>query len=78
VCWFEHVCIKGTLSVADEVLTPEAAIHHCGLKGVAEDKSTPEDNKKFRTEFAAAFPDLHWDIHEIMAEEDKAATRHAN
>ena len=74
--WFEEVYNKGNLSVADEVLASEVITHQYGIGGVSEDKSTPEDNKKFRTEVAAAFPDLRWDIHEILAEGDKLAVHY--
>ena len=71
--WFEEVYNKGNLSVADEVLSSEVITHHHGLKGVTEDVSTPEDNKKFRIDCAGAFPDMHFNINDIIAEGDKFA-----
>jgi steroid delta-isomerase-like uncharacterized protein len=61
---------KGNLSVIDEYLAPDFIYHGPTLevKGVA-------GYKKFLAELRRAYPDIHVDVKEIMAEGDLVATR---
>ena len=70
--WFEDLWNKGDLSVADEVLAP-TYVHH--------DLSTPdfgrgpESEKKRVALYRTAFPDLHFTIDDLIAENDKVVVR---
>lgn len=70
--WIEDLWNKGNLSVADEVLAP-TYVHI--------DPSTPdlgagpEGEKKRVTLYRTAFPDLHLNIDDLIAESDKVVIR---
>jgi len=70
--WIEELWNKGNLSVADEVLAP-TYVHI--------DPSTPdlgggpEGEKKRVTLYRTAFPDLHLNIDDLIAESDKVVIR---
>jgi predicted ester cyclase len=61
---------KGNLSVVDEYLVPDFTYH-----GPAGDVKGIENYKKFLTVLRQAYPDIHVDVKDIVAEGDLVATR---
>jgi steroid delta-isomerase-like uncharacterized protein len=66
----EEIFNQGNLSVADELIAPNAVDHN-------EPQGTDcrEHFKRVATMLRSAFPDLHMHIEDLIAEEDKAAVR---
>lgn len=61
---------KGNMSVVDEILTPDFTYH-----GPTGDIKGIESYKQFLTLLRAAYPDIHVDVKDIVAEDDFVATR---
>lgn len=66
---FEEV-MKGNLTVADELIAEEYAQH--SVFGIPDGR---EGFKQFFMAFAAAVPDAHFVIEDMIAESDKVVTR---
>jgi predicted ester cyclase len=67
----EEIWNKGNLAVVDELLTTDYVFHHPNgmvLHG-------PEEYKQLVGVVRSAFPDLHFTIDDIVAEEDKIVYR---
>jgi steroid delta-isomerase-like uncharacterized protein len=66
----EELFNQGNLSVADELIAPNAVDHN-------EPQGTDcrEHFKRVATMLRSAFPDLHMHIEDLIGEEDKAAMR---
>ena len=66
----EEIFNQGILSVADELIAPNAVDHN-------EPQGTDcrEHFKRVATMLRSAFPDLHMHIEDLIGEEDKAAMR---
>ena len=66
----EEIFNQGILSVADELIAPNAVDHN-------EPQGTDcrEHFKRVATMLRSAFPDLHMHIEDLIGEEDKAAIR---
>jgi steroid delta-isomerase-like uncharacterized protein len=62
----EEIFHKGNLTVVDEIISPEYVYH-----GPLGEYKGPDGFKKMVTEFRAAFPDVHYDIEEMIGEGDK-------
>ena len=71
--WFEEVWNQGQYKVVDEMLAPNAPSY--GLGGGGEPVRGPEALKAFQQGFRAAFPDIHVEVEDILAEEDRVAAR---
>ena len=66
---FEEV-MKGNLAIADELIAPDYAQH--SVFGIPDGR---EGFKQFFMAFAAAVPDAHFVIEDVIAEGDKVVTR---
>jgi steroid delta-isomerase-like uncharacterized protein len=63
---YEEVFEAGQLDVADALVAPD-----CRDAGDLQDRRGPERVKEVATMLRAAFPDQHWEIHELIAEGDR-------
>ena len=63
---YEEVFEAGELDVADALVAPD-----CRDAGDVQDRRGPERVKEVATMLRAAFPDQHWEIHELIAEGDR-------
>jgi len=68
----EHMFNEGNLDVADELLALDYVDHDPSLP---EDVHGPEGFKEYVGMYRAAFPDLHVQIEDQLAEGDRVATR---
>jgi steroid delta-isomerase-like uncharacterized protein len=68
----EELFNKGNLDLADELIAPDYVDHDTALP---EDVRGPEGFKQFVSLYRSAFPDLHVEILEQIAEGDRVATR---
>ena len=69
---FDEVWSKGKLDLADEFLSPDFV----GRPGsLAEPFRGPEGAKQFLGRLREAFPDMRYDVEEMVAEGDLVATR---
>ena len=68
----EEMFNAGNLEVADELLAPDYVDHDPSLP---EDVHGPEGFKQYVGMYRAAFPDLHVQIEDQLAEGDRVATR---
>ena len=69
---FEQMFNEGNLDVADELLAPGYVDHDPSLP---QDVHGPEGFKEYVGMYRAAFPDLHVQIQDQLAEGDRVATR---
>ena len=68
----EEMFNKGNLDAADELVAPDFVDHDPAMP---EEVRGPEGFKEFTAAYRAAFPDLHVEIEEQIAEGDLVATR---
>ena len=68
----EEMFNAGNLDVADELLAPDYVDHDPTLP---EDVHGPEGFKEYVATYRSAFPDLHIQIEDQIAEGDRVATR---
>lgn len=68
--WFEEVWNKGRAEAIDEMLAADAIIH-----GLGDELRGPAGFKPFHTAFRDAFPDIHLQVHEVLAEGGMVAVR---
>jgi predicted SnoaL-like aldol condensation-catalyzing enzyme len=68
----EEMFNKGNLDLADEVFAPDYVDHDPAMP---EDIRGPEGFKEYVSMFRTAFPDLHLEIEDQVAEGDKVVTR---
>ena len=68
----EEMFNKGNLDAADELVAPDFVDHDPAMP---EEVRGPEGFKEFAAAYRAAFPDLHVEIEEQIAEGDLVATR---
>ena len=68
----EEMFNKGNLDAADELIAPDFVQHDPAMP---EEVHGPEGFKNFAAAYRAAFPDLHMNIEEQIAEGDLVATR---
>jgi steroid delta-isomerase-like uncharacterized protein len=69
--FFEEVINGKNLDVIEELVTPDAVDHTFGTQGV-------EATKQFFSMLHQAFPDLHAEVHDVIAEGDLVAARVTN
>lgn len=69
---FEQMFNEGNLDVADELFAPGYVDHDPSLP---QDVHGPEGFKEYVGMYRAAFPDLHVQIEDQLAEGDRVATR---
>jgi steroid delta-isomerase-like uncharacterized protein len=62
---YEEVFEAGQLDLADLLVAPD-----CRDAGDLQDRRGPERVKEVATMLHAAFPDQHWEIHDLIAEGD--------
>lgn len=67
--WFEEVWNKGRVAAIDEMMTPDAVAHGLGPADI----HGPDAFKQFQVTFRNAFPNMHIQIDDLIAEEDKVA-----
>ena len=68
----EEIFNKGNLDAADELLAPDYVDHDAAMP---EDIHGPEGFKQYVGAYRSAFSDLHVEIEDQIAEEDKVVTR---
>src|SRR5215207_10454783 len=68
----EEIFNKGNLDAADELLAPDFVDHDPSMP---EDVRGPEGFKEYVSAYRSAFPDLHVQIEDQIAEGDKVTTR---
>ena len=68
----EEMFNKGNLDLADEVFAPDYVDHDPAMP---EDIRGPEGFKEYVSMFRTAFPDIHIEIEDQVAEGDKVVTR---
>ena len=68
----EEMFNKGNLDLADEVFAPDYVDHDPAMP---EDIRGPEGFKEYVSMFRTAFPDVHIEIEDQVAEGDKVVTR---
>lgn len=66
----EEVWNQGNLDVLDEIMAPNAAAFVAGAPPVP---PGPEGNRAFIAAFREAFPDIHYQVHDLVAEGDQVA-----
>jgi predicted ester cyclase len=72
--WFEEVWNQKRNATIDELMAPEAIAH--GLSpGTGGPRNGPAAFRVFWNQFCGAFPDIHIDVEDLVAEDDKVATR---
>jgi predicted ester cyclase len=69
---WEEVFNKGDMSVADEAIAPNYVYQ--GLMGI--ESKGPEGFKQMVTMFRTAFPDLHVEVEDMIAEGDKVVSHY--
>ncbi len=65
---YEEIWNKRKLELVSEIISPSHALQAPNVAGSA---VGPEAYKRQTTLFLAAYPDLHWAIEDMIAEEDK-------
>jgi steroid delta-isomerase-like uncharacterized protein len=70
--FFEEVFNQGNLSVADEIIASGFGGHGFASHGR---EHGPNNAKRTVTQFKAAFPDIRFQVEEMIAEEDKVVVR---
>jgi steroid delta-isomerase-like uncharacterized protein len=68
----EEIFNQGNLDAADELIAPDY-LHHD--PAMPQEVRSPADYKEFAAAYRAAFPDLHMEIEEQIAQGDFVATR---
>jgi steroid delta-isomerase-like uncharacterized protein len=63
---YEEVFEAGQLDVADALVAPD-----CRDAADMQDRRGPERVKEVATMLRSAFPDQHWEIHDLIAEGDR-------
>lgn len=71
--WFEEVWNQGREAAIDELLSPQGV--GFGLAATETEVHGPPQFKPFVRNFRDAFPDLHMEIEDMVAEEGKVAVR---
>ena len=69
----EEVWNQGKIAVIDELIAHSAIFHDPNVPGGK--FAEPEGYKQFVSIYRTAFPDLHFTIHDQVAESDKVVTR---
>jgi steroid delta-isomerase-like uncharacterized protein len=70
--YFDEAWNQGQLSVLDEIMAADYINHNPAVPGLP---PGPEGVKPIMAGFRQAFPDLHFTLDEMLAEEDKVVTR---
>ena len=68
--WFDEVWNQGRFESVDELLTADAVVH-----GLGEPMRGPAEFRPFHNAYRQAFPDMHIEIDDMVAEGDKVAFR---
>jgi steroid delta-isomerase-like uncharacterized protein len=71
--WFEEVWNHQDKAAIGRMLHPQCKVH--GLTETGDPLEGPAGFEGFHTSFRGAFPDIHVDIEDIVAEGDKVAIR---
>lgn len=71
--WFEEVWNEKTEAAIDEMYHPEGRAY--GLPDAQSVLVGPEEFKKFHRNQVGAFPDLHFELKDVIAEGDRVAIR---
>lgn len=71
--FYEELFGEGNLDLADEIVTPDFVVHDPNVPGGG--VRGPEGLKGFVSMYRGAFPDLHMDIRDQVAEGDEVGTR---
>ncbi len=68
--WFQEVWNEGRTSTIDELMGADARMH-----GLGEDLVGPAAYKQFHAAYRGAFPDLHIEIEDVLADDDRVLIR---
>ena len=72
--WFEEVWNQGNRDVIDELVTEDVMIH-----GLVDGAGNPVKGlgafHEFHSQFRGAFPDIHVDVDDVIAEGDRVVAR---
>ena len=68
----EEIFNQGNLALADEIFSPDFTWHEAHLPPLPQG---PESIKTFATVLRGAFPDLHLNLEDIVAEGDRVVNR---
>jgi steroid delta-isomerase-like uncharacterized protein len=74
--YHDDIFQKGTLEVADEILSPDFVIHNPVLPEIL--RNGPEGIKKYASAIITAVPDRKLEHHDILAKGDKVMIRWTN
>lgn len=72
--YFEELTNKHNVDFAEDLFTDDIAFHDPAIVPGGEAHGIPEV-KRFFTVFFKVFPDVHFEINDFFAEDDKAAIR---
>lgn len=73
--WFEEVWNQKNASAIDRMYHPEGRSHGVPTNEVL---MGPEQFKQFHRTYVGAFPDMHFELNDVIAEGDKVAVRWTN
>ena len=68
--WFEEVWNKGRREAIGEMIGPDSLVHDGGV-----DSRGPEGFYQLFDRMTAAFSDIHFDVEDLVAENDKVCVR---
>jgi steroid delta-isomerase-like uncharacterized protein len=71
----EEIWHKGNLGAIDEFIAPDYIRHTSQFREGGRDVHGPEDGRKSIAALRASFPDIHFDLEDILAEGDKVVAR---
>ena len=71
----EEIWHKGNLGAIDEFIAPDYIRHTSQFREGGRDVHGPEDARKSIAALRASFPDIHFDLEDILAEGDKVVAR---
>lgn len=73
--WFEEVWNQKRSATVDELMAADCAIHGLDAPSAAGPAAGPAKFQAFAGPFQSAFPDLHIDVEDVIAEGDQTAVR---
>ncbi len=71
--WFEEIWNGRDESKVARYLAPDGILHALDMSG--EDAHGPEAFHTFRQDMLSCFPDIHFTVHEVVEDADRAAGR---
>jgi steroid delta-isomerase-like uncharacterized protein len=71
----EEIWHKGNLDAIEEFIAPDYVRHTSQFREGGRDVHGPDDARKSIAALRAVFPDIHFDLEDILAEGDKVVAR---